>query len=112
MWYTPQPRLQHLRESPIIFSQSSSTDEDSRHAGWKYYLLFIILTFIGGCIVWTFYPDTRSMPLEEIAALFGDVDEVAVYQTEIDIDTARNTITDHHDDKARAVEVEDAEKHV
>lgn len=52
------------------------------------------------------------MPLEEIAAIFGDVDEVAVYQTEIEIDTAKNTIIDHHDDKSNAVEVEDAEKHV
>lgn len=66
------------------------------------------MTFIGGCTVWTYYPDTRSMPLEEIAAIFGDVDEVAVYQTEIEIDTAKNTIIDHHDDKGNTVEVEDS----
>ena len=27
------------------------------------------------------------MPLEELAALFGDTDEVAVYQAEIDLDS-------------------------
>lgn len=42
--------------------------------------------------------------------MFGDVDEVAVYQTEIEIDTTKNVIIDHHDEKATAVEVEDAEK--
>lgn len=52
------------------------------------------------------------MPLEEIAAIFGDADEVAVYQTEIEIDTTKNTITDHHDEKPTQVQIEDAGKTV
>lgn len=75
-------------------------------------MLFIVLSFIGGCVVWFLYPDTRFKPLEEIAAIFGDVDEVAVYQTEIEIDTSKNTITDHHDEKVGAVQIEDAAKNV
>lgn len=62
--------------------------------------------------MWFLFPDTRFKPLEEIAALFGDVDEVAVYQTEIEIDTTKNTIIDHHDEKATEVQIEDAGKTV
>lgn len=58
--------------------------------------------------MWFYYPDTRSMPLEEIAGMFGDADEVAIYHADIDIDTAKNTIVDHHDEKPIATEVEDA----
>lgn len=36
--------------------------------------------------MWLFFPDTRGLPLEEVAALFGDADEVAVYQRDIDVD--------------------------
>jgi len=64
--------------------------------GWKFYLLFILLTFIGGIVVLFLYPDTRGLPLEEIATLFGDADEVAVYQADIEIDRNTHTIVDHH----------------
>lgn len=36
--------------------------------------------------MWNFWPDTRNLPLEEIAAIFGDQDEVAIYQRDIQID--------------------------
>ena len=32
------------------------------------------------------------MPLEEVAAIFGDADEVAIYQRDIEIDYATHTI--------------------
>jgi len=57
-----------------------------------------------------FWPDTRNMPLEEIAAIFGDEDEVAIYQYELEIDPTTNTVRDHHGsprndaDKVEAVE--------
>ncbi|OQU99467.1 hypothetical protein CLAIMM_05097 [Cladophialophora immunda] len=40
--------------------------------GWHYYLFFIIITAIGAIWVFFTFPDTRNLPLEEIAALFGD----------------------------------------
>ncbi|CAK7237540.1 hypothetical protein SEUCBS140593_010003 [Sporothrix eucalyptigena] len=46
--------------------------------GWKYFLVFIIPSFLGGICIWQFWPDTRNMPLEEISALFGDEAEVAI----------------------------------
>lgn len=36
--------------------------------------------------MWIYFPNTKGMPLEEVAAIFGDADEVAVYQRDIDID--------------------------
>lgn len=48
--------------------------------------------------MWVWFPDTKGLPLEECAALFGDADEVAVYQREIEVDFANHTIVDHHSD--------------
>jgi hypothetical protein len=42
-----------------------------------------------------FFPDTKGLPLEEVAALFGDLDEIAVYQREIDFKDG-GIIEDHH----------------
>ena len=36
--------------------------------------------------MWLWFPNTKGMPLEEVAAIFGDADEVAVYQRDIDIE--------------------------
>jgi len=33
--------------------------------------------------MWLYFPNTKGVPLEEIAALFGDADEVAVYEREL-----------------------------
>ena len=46
-------------------------------------------------MIWLFFPDTRGMPLEEVAAIFGDADEVAVYQREIEIDETTHTVISH-----------------
>ncbi|KAF2642444.1 MFS transporter [Massarina eburnea CBS 473.64] len=62
--------------------------------GWKFYLVFIIPSAIGGVAMWFWFPDTNGLPLEEIAAIFGDEEEVAVYQAEINIQDGR--ITDLH----------------
>jgi hypothetical protein len=47
------------------------------------------------------WPDTNGLPLEEIAAIFGDADEVAIYQAEITIDHNAGGIVVHRigDDK-------------
>lgn len=62
--------------------------------GWKFYLVFIIPGTIGAIVMWIWFPDTNGMPLEEIAALFGDTDEVAVYQAEINVQNG--VIVDTH----------------
>jgi hypothetical protein len=51
--------------------------------GWKFYLCFIIPGTIGGLCMWFLFPDTNGLPLEEVAAIFGGQDEVALYMAEI-----------------------------
>jgi hypothetical protein len=62
------------------------------------------------------WPDTRGLPLEEVAAIFGDGDEVAIYQREIEIDHNTHTIIDHHAEdrmeKTRSSALESAAKDV
>ena len=81
----------------VVYTQAAPTAFAT--IGWKFYLVFIILTFIGGVVIWFYYPDTRHMPLEELAALFGDEDEVAVYQAEIVVDHNTHAIVDLHGEK-------------
>jgi hypothetical protein len=52
---------------------------------WKFYLAFIVPGTIGGLIIFFYFPNTNSLPLEECAAIFGDQGEVAVYQAEINV---------------------------
>jgi hypothetical protein len=81
-----------------------------RKIGWKFYLAFIIPGTIGGIIMFIYFPDTKGLPLEEIAAIFGDEDDIAVYQREIDVKDG-GIIEDHHTvTKAGAMRVEDAEE--
>jgi len=61
---------------------------------WRFYLVFIIPGTIGGLIIFFYFPDTNGLPLEECAAIFGDQDEVAVYQAEINVQDG--VITDVH----------------
>ncbi|OAP61905.1 hypothetical protein AYL99_04108 [Fonsecaea erecta] len=78
----------------IIWLQSAPTA--LANIGWKYFLVFIIGGFIGGILILLYWPDTRNMPLEEVAAIFGDEDEVAVYQYELEIDPTTHAVKDHH----------------
>ena len=67
----------------IMWLQAAPTAFET--IGWKFYLCLIIPSGIGSVIMWFLFPDTRGRPLEEVAAVFGDADEVAVYQKDIDI---------------------------
>ncbi|CDK27157.1 unnamed protein product [Kuraishia capsulata CBS 1993] len=40
--------------------------------GWKYYLIFVCLSFINFWIVFFIFPETKGLSLEEIGALFGE----------------------------------------
>lgn len=60
------------------------------HIGWKFYLCFIIPGSLMAAVILFWFPDTRAMPLEEVAAIFGDeveyIDEPAVSEKEISVD--------------------------
>jgi hypothetical protein len=59
----------------IIWLQAAPTA--FQNIGWKYYLFFIIITAGGAAWAWFTFPDTRNLPLEQIAHLFGDEDHQA-----------------------------------
>jgi MFS family permease len=44
--------------------------------GWKYYIVFAVLTAITIVIIWVYFPETKGLSLEEMNALFGE--DVAV----------------------------------
>jgi len=67
----------------IVWLQSAPTA--FQQIGWYFYLFFIIPGTIGAFIMWFFFPDTLGLPLEEVAAIFGDHDEVAGYMRDIHI---------------------------
>ena len=48
--------------------------------------VFIIISGLGAFWAYFFLPETRGVPLEEIAAIFGDADEVMVFSEDIHID--------------------------
>lgn len=74
----------------IIWLQAAPTA--FANIGWKFYLCLVIPSFFLALVMWFFYPDTKGKPLEEIAAIFGDEDEVVVRQADVEIDTATHEI--------------------
>ena len=74
----------------IIWLQAAPTAFTT--IGWKYYLFFIVITFLGTIWVFTSFPNTRNKPLEEIAKLFGDEDLVMIYQNEIFVDPEKQEV--------------------
>jgi Sugar (and other) transporter len=71
-----------LQSAPVAFE----------NIGWKFYLVFIISGSICGLGIWFFFPDTNGLPLEEVAAIFGDADEVALYQRDLEIDFVTHNV--------------------
>lgn len=75
--------------SPIAFA----------HIHWRFYIVFIVCCFVSGTVVLFTFPDTLGKPLEEVAALFGDDDLVALYSQEMDVHADKE-----HDMKRSSVE--------
>ncbi|KAK0283044.1 hypothetical protein LTR91_010225 [Friedmanniomyces endolithicus] len=75
-----------LQSAPIAFI----------NIGWKFYLALIIPGSIGGVLMFLYFPDTNGVPLEEVAAIFGDADEVAVYERDLDFDPTTHAVIDAH----------------
>lgn len=51
-----------------------------KNIGWHLYLLYMSLCIVSGIVVFFFIDETRGVPMEELAALFGD--QVMVRLTE------------------------------
>ena len=71
----------HTRtKSALTLSQAFAT------IGWKFYLVFIIISGLGFFVVMFFLPETKGIPLEEMAKLFGDTEDIAVFSDDIHVD--------------------------
>lgn len=46
------------------------TPDGVKNLGWKFYIVWAVLNLASAIIVWVFYPETGSQPLEAIDALF------------------------------------------
>jgi hypothetical protein len=49
-------------------------------------------------VVWAFFtiPETKGVPLEELAAIFGDDDEIVVYMKDIHVDHNTHQLVVEH----------------
>jgi len=81
-----------LQVTPIAFDK----------IGWKFYLCFIIPGILSAIMIWVFYPDTWGLPLEEVAALFGDAEEI--YTGPLDEEIEKEMRADHVDVEVKGTE--------
>jgi MFS family permease len=51
-----------LQVAPIAF----------KHIGWKFYHCFICPPAVAAVFIYIYFPDTKGLPLESVAALFED----------------------------------------
>lgn len=65
--------------------------------------MFIIILAIGSGVYWVWVPETKAVPLEELAVIFGDVDEVKVYSADIHLDENQDVVYDDHHGGAEPV---------
>lgn len=63
------------------------------HIRWGTYLIYCILCIISTVIVYLYIPETKGLPVEEIAELFGDT--VVVHLTE-DLHGIKEKMDDSH----------------
>lgn len=59
-----------LQVAPIAF----------RTIGYKFYIAFFVPGFVASVWLWFFFPNTLKIPLEEVARLFGDMEEEVTLQ--------------------------------
>lgn len=58
----------------IVWLQAAPTALEN--IGWRYYLCFIVPSSLCAGLILKFWPDTNGLPLEEVARIFGDEDEL------------------------------------
>lgn len=77
----------HIRSKGVAIALMASTAQSSwvvgatpsgiAAIGWKFNLVFIVPVFVASICCFLFLPETMKVPLEGVALLFGDQDELA-----------------------------------
>ncbi|KAK5061387.1 hypothetical protein LTR84_007929 [Exophiala bonariae] len=78
-----------------------------QNIGWKFLLVFIVVLSLGSVLYWLWIPETRSVPLEELAAIFGDADEVKLYSSELTVDSNGEVAREEHHETEKSKQVPD-----
>ncbi|KAJ4174287.1 hypothetical protein NW754_004702 [Fusarium falciforme] len=76
----------HLRSegSTLVFASffgnsiaySAPVTVGLKNIGWKFYMIFVVVTVISTIAIWFTFPETIGLPLEEINSKFGEKVEV------------------------------------
>jgi hypothetical protein len=62
--------------------------------------IFIIISGLGAAVFYFVLPETKGIPLEEMAKLFGDSEDIMVYAEDIHIDqNTHELVVETHGDK-------------
>ena len=58
--------------------------------------MFIVILATGSALYWFWVPETKSVPLEELAVIFGDIDEVKVFSEDVFLNDNREVVVADH----------------
>ncbi|KIW33344.1 uncharacterized protein PV07_00201 [Cladophialophora immunda] len=78
--------------------------------GWKFFVLFICVSAVGWVWVWFQLPETKGVPLEEMADLFGDKTEVMVHLADVHLDSSMLDLSTKKQDNADTTSPNELEK--
>ena len=76
----------------LVYLQATTTA--FANIKWRFYLVFIINTALGSVIMWFVLPETKGIPLEEMARIFGEEEDVVVWSGEEAFERQGTTVTD------------------
>ncbi|CAL5874791.1 uncharacterized protein PFLUO_LOCUS9093 [Penicillium psychrofluorescens] len=82
----------------LLYTQTAPVAFDS--VGWRFYLVFIIVPFVGVPFLWFGCPETKGMTLEEIGALFGDTVATDVVAGDEKTDDSQSHWSEHKNGNA------------
>ena len=68
----------------LVYLQATATAFEN--IGWHFYLVFICITFVGGIICIFVLPETKGVPLEEVAKIFGETQDIMVFAEDLHVD--------------------------
>lgn len=79
----------------LVYLQATATA--FQNIGWRFYLLFICISTVGGIVFYFVLPETKGIPLEEIAKIFGETDDIMVFAEDVHLDkTTHELVVDGH----------------
>ncbi|KAF2015641.1 MFS general substrate transporter [Aaosphaeria arxii CBS 175.79] len=68
----------------LVYLQATTTA--FANIGWRFYLVFIIICALGTALFAFLLPETKGIPLEEMARIFGDTEDIVVFSENVHVD--------------------------